>query len=184
MKKRYLLLTLLVATQFGQAAVLMETRLQDGRQIQIQDDFTWSYVLTEAQAKVTAPSVSDAVETPSLSAQAIQDPALLGTVAGDGVKLELTRQQPENDQLGLDVRVSNLATGSVVKISGYISFYSPQGTQLARHQVTFWQAEYRLPETYLRSHQTRAFRTIWLPLPQGLRSPLVRLEISTVERRS
>jgi hypothetical protein len=183
MKKRYLLLTLL-ATQFGQAAVLMETRLQDGRQIQIQDDFTWSYVLTETQAKVTAPSASVAVDTPALSAQAIQDPALLGTIAGDGVKLELSQQQRLDDQLGLDVKVSNLATGSVVKVSGYISLYSPQGKLLARHEATFWQAEYRLPETYLRSQQTRAFHTIWLPQPQGVRSPLVRLEISTVERRS
>ena len=46
------------------------------------------------------------------------------------------------------------------------------------------QAEYRLPESYLRQDQTRPFRTLWLPLPPHEDAPLIRLEILDVERRS
>ena len=189
MKAPYILLLSLLTSSISHAAVLSETKLPDGRQIQIHDDFTWSYVLTEVPAK-SAPvaqnpvAVSTAAPSAVLTPQAIADPAMLGTIAADGVKLILQNTQQDDDQLGLNIQVSNLATGSVVKILGRVSFYSQQGQLLAQHEVSFWQAEYRLPDTYLRTQQTRPFRTLWLPVPDNNKTPLVRLEIISVERRS
>ena len=189
MKAPSILLLSLLASSISYAAVLSETKLPDGRQIQIHDDFTWSYILTEESAKSAQVAQNPvAATTPALSAvltpQAIADPTMLGTIAADGVKLTLQNTQQDNDQLGLNIQVSNLGTGSVVKILGRVSFYSQQGQLLAQHEVAFWQAEYRLPDTYLRTQQTRPFRTLWLPMPDGHQAPLVRLEVISVERRS
>ena len=189
MKASSILLLSFLTSSISHAVVLSETKLPDGRQIQIHDDFTWSYVLTEVSAKsapVAQSSGATSTPTPSavLTPQAIADPAMLGTIAADGVKLTLQSTQKNDDQLGLNIQVSNLATGSVVKILGLVSFYSQQGQLLAQHEVSFWQAEYRLPDTYLRTQQTRPFRTLWLPMPDGNQAPLIRLEITSVERRS
>jgi len=164
------------------AAPLQQVTLANGRLIELEDDFTWHYV-------VLAPSnspTSNAVVTARSAAttQVLADPALLHTAAASGVKVHLLQQVREGDQLGLTVEVTNLASGSVVRVQGRLTLYSVQGAQLSQQETPFWQAEYRLPESYLRQDQTRTFHTIWLPWPSQEPMPLVRLEILGAERRS
>ena len=180
--KPYLLLVALLFSTLGQAAPLAQTPLPDGRLIQIEDDFTWHYVLEASAAKPTQPQSRGDVT--QLGTQVLADPALLHTAAASGVKVHLLQQVREDDQLGLTVEVTNLASGSVVRVQGRLTFYSAQGAQLSQQETPFWQAEYRLPESYLRQDQTRTFRTIWLPWPRQEPMPLVRLEILGAERRS
>ena len=180
--KHYLLLAASLFSALVQAAPLQQTHLADGRLIQIEDDFTWHYVLEASAAKPTQPqSQSDVTQ---LGDQVLADPGLLHTDAASGVKVHLLKQVRDGDQLGMTVEVTNLAAGSVVRVQGRITLYSAQGVQLSQQESPFWQAEYRLPESYLRQDQTRTFRTIWLPWPSQEPMPLVRLEILGAERRS
>ena len=180
--KRYILLACSLVSALVHAAPLTRTHLADGRLIQLDDDYTWHYVLDDLAAN---PAVA-ANETgmSQLGSQVLADPNLLNTVAASGVKVQLIKQQRKGDQLGLSLNVSNLAPGSVVRVRGRITLYSAQGLRLNQQESPFWQAEYRLPESYLRQDQTRPFRTLWLPLPPHEDAPLIRLEIVDVERRS
>ena len=180
--KPYLLLAASLFSTLGQAAPLAQTPLPDGRLIQIEDDFTWHYVLEASAAKPTQPQSRGDVT--QLGTQVLADPALLHTAAASGVKVHLLKQVRDDDQLGLTLEVSNLAAGSVVGVQGRITLYSAQGVQLSQQESPFWQAEYRLPESYLRQDQRRTFRTIWLTWPRQEPMPLVRLEILGAERRS
>ena len=180
--KHYLLLATSLFSTLVQAAPLQQTHLADGSLIQIEDDFTWHYVLEASAAKPTQPqSQSDVTQ---LGDQVLADPGLLHTDAASGVKVHLLKQVRDGDQLGMTVEVTNLVAGSVVRVQGRITLYSAQGVQLSQQESPFWQAEYRLPESYLRQDQTRTFRTIWLPWPSQEPMPLVRLEILGAERRS
>ena len=180
--KRYILLACSLVSALVHAAPLTRTHLADGRLIQLDDDYTWHYVRDDLAAN---PAVA-ANETgmSQLGSQVLADPNLLHTVAASGVKVQLIKQQRKGDQLGLTLYVSNLAPGSVVRVHGRITLYSAQGLRLSQQESPFWQAEYRLPESYLRQDQTRPFRTLWLPLPPHEDAPLIRLEIVDVERRS
>ena len=180
--KRYILLTSLLSSALVHAAPLARTQLADGRLIQLDDDYTWHYVLEEPAANPTVLNRNSDVS--QLGSQVLADPELLHTAAAFGVKVQLIKQQHKGDQLGLTLNVSNLAAGSVVRVSGRITLYSAQGVRLSQQEFPFWQAEYRLPESYLRQEQTRPFRTLWLPLPLHEDAPLIRLEIIDVERRS
>ena len=180
--KPYLLLAASLFSTLVPAAQLQQTQLADGRLIQIEDDFTWHYVLEASAAKQTQPQSQ--VDMTQLGAQVLADPALLHTAAASGVKVHLLKQVRDGDQLGLSVAVTNLAAGSVVRVQGRLTLYSAQGVQISQQESPFWQAEYRLPESYLRQAQTRTFRTIWLPWPSQEPMPLVRLEILGAERRS
>ncbi len=181
-KQRYILLVCSLFSALVHAAPLSRIHLADGRLIQLDDDYTWHYVLEEPGVNPTVQS--NATEVTQLGSQILADPELLHTVAAFGVKVQLVKQQRKDDQLGLTLIVSNLAAGSVVQVRGRITFYSAQGLRLSQQEAPFWQAEYRLPESYLRQDQTRPFRTLWLPLPSHADAPLIRLEIVDVERRS
>lgn len=184
--KPYLLLAASLFSPLVQAAPLQQTQLADGRLIQIEDDFTWHYVLeASASASAATPTQPQSqVDVTQLGAQVLADPALLHTAAASGVKVHLLKQVRDGDQLGLTVEVTNLAAGSVVRVQGRLTLYSAQGSQISQQESPFWQAEYRLPESYLRQDQTRTFRTIWLPWPTQEPLPLVRLEVLAAERRS
>ena len=180
--KRYVLLTCSLISALLHAAPLTRTHLADGRLIQLDDDYTWHYVLDEPATNPTTPH--NETEVSQLGSQVLADPELLHTVAASGVKVQLIKQQRKGNQLGLMLNISNLAAGSVVQVRGRITLYSAQGLRLSQQESPFWQAEYRLPESYLRQDQTRPFRTLWLPLPPHEDAPLIRLEIVDVERRS
>lgn len=180
--KRYILLACSLVSALVHAAPLTRTHLADGRLIQLDDDYTWHYVLEDPAANPAVATNETGVS--QLGSQVLADPNLLNTVAASGVKVQLIKQQRKGDQLGLTLYVSNLAPGSVVRVHGRITLYSAQGLRLSQQESPFWQAEYRLPESYLRQGQTRPFRTLWLPLPPHEDAPLIRLEIVDVERRS
>ena len=187
---RALLLCSSTVFSMAHATVIEHITLKDGRQIAINDDYSWNVILT----KDTASSSSLAHREPNavmgtmtgrdLSAQALANPAWLSEVAAQGVKLKRSGVQQHANTLTLQVDVTNLLQDSVVQIAGSVSFYDQQGRWIADQEVKFWTAEYRLPESYLRSQQTRVYEVDAIPLPDKQIDPkLIRLNIRHVERR-
>lgn len=184
MRKVWILPLLTLLTLPAHAAnIKQQLTLPDGKEVVLYDDFTWSYRIIEKPQTASGQASTPASE--QLTAQAKQDQGLLGTVAAQGVKVELLDKQIRGQSLELQVQVSNLAAGSVVNVRGVATLYTPEGKEIGKYPVSFWQAEYRLPESYLREGQVRQpEQPLKLQLAAGNALPLIRLQILEVERRS
>lgn len=169
-----LLLPSLLALSLPALAATQLT-LPDGREVVLEDDFTWHYLLTTpAQSGVA----------PRLSQQAMAEPALLSQSTAQGVTVALTDRIQEGDRMRLELQVHNQQAGSVVQVEGQVVFYSEQGEQLQTLPLRLWQSIYQMPDTYLRQGDKKPFTTDWLTLPPGQTRPLLQLQITEVKRRS
>ncbi|KHA54330.1 hypothetical protein NM74_22565, partial [Aeromonas hydrophila] len=70
-----LLVALCLSPLLVQAAPLTQVTLPDGRQVQLNDDFTWEYLLLKPAADGSA--VQGTVAVPVLTEQAMSNPELL-----------------------------------------------------------------------------------------------------------
>ncbi|WP_349921289.1 DUF3157 family protein [Aeromonas veronii] len=186
-----LLIALCLSPLLVQAAPLTQVTLPDGRQIQLNDDFTWEYLLVKPAApaelatgaKGTVAATTVAVAAPVLTEQALANPELLSQATRDGItaKLELVEGA---DPLLLHFQLSNTGTRNVVRVNGSVTLFSEQGVQLGSQPVRLWAGENRLPESYLRKGEQRPSRAIEVARPAGLSGkPLVRVQIDEVEFR-
>lgn len=187
-----LLIALSLSPLLAQAAPLTQVTLPDGRQIQLNDDYTWEYLLVKPAAPAalttgtegTAAAATVAtVAAPVLTEQALSNPELLSQATRDGisVKLELVEGA---DPLQLHFKLSNSGTRNVVRVNGRVTLFNEQGTQLGTQEIRFWAGENRLPESYLRKGEQRPSRAIEVARPADLSGkPLVRVQIDEVEFR-
>lgn len=180
-----LLLALCLSPLLAQAAPLTQVTLPDGRQVQLNDDYTWEYLLIKpATPAATAGATAGAVvAAPVLTEQALANPDMLSQAARDGITVKLSQVGGE-DPLQLQFMLSNGGTRNVVRVNGSVTLFSEQGAQLATQEVRFWAGENRLPDSYLRQGEQRPSRTIELARPASLSGkPLVRVQIDEVEFR-
>lgn len=176
-----LLVALCLSPLLAQAAPLTQVTLPDGRQVQLNDDFTWEYLLIKPTA--SGEVVTGAVAVPVLTEQAMTNPDLLAQAVKDGISVKLDKIGG-SDPLSLQFLVSNTGSRSVVRVRGSVTLFSEQGAQLVKQEARFWVGENRLPESYLRKGQQRPSLVLEMPRPAGLTgNPLVRVEIEEVEFR-
>ena len=176
-----LLVALCLSPLLAQAAPMTQVTLPDGRQVQLNDDFTWEYLLIKPTA--SGEVVTGAVAVPVLTEQAMTNPDLLAQAVKDGISVKLDKIEG-SDPLSLQFLVSNTGSRSVVRVRGSVTLFSEQGAQLVKQQARFWVGENRLPESYLRKGQQRPSLVLEMPRPAGLTGkPLVRVEIEEVEFR-
>jgi len=167
------------------AAPLSQLTLPDGRQVQLNDDFTWEYLVVKPG--VAQPVGSDGqrgtvqtVAAPVLTEQAKANPALLSQATRDGVQVKLASIEG-TDPLTLTFTVSNLGQRNVIGVRGRVTLFDQDGVQKAVQAARFWVGENRLPESYLRKGQVRPSRELSVARPAGLvDDPLVRVEIDEV----
>ncbi|MDO6762243.1 DUF3157 family protein [Agarivorans sp. 1_MG-2023] len=171
-----------LAEQFEPKALEIVT-LQNGAQVQLNDDFTWQYLLLNTQSETTSsidtnnavlPVAVAALETPlansasshspeRLSDIAINQAELLKSTAKNGVKISLLNSQwDDKDRLGLHFQLVNTGTKNYVQILLEVSLYADSGTLLTQQEVKVWQAIFRMPDTYLRKEQSRTSEILWL----------------------
>ena len=176
-----LLVALCLSPLLAQAAPMTQVTLPDGRQVQLNDDFTWEYLLIKPTA--SGEVVTGAVAVPVLTEQAMTNPDLLAQAVKDGISVKLDKIEG-SDPLSLQFLVSNTGSRSVVRVRGSVTLFSEQGAQLVKQEARFWVGENRLPESYLRKGQQRPSLVLEMPRPAGLTGkPLVRVEIEEVEFR-
>ncbi len=181
-----LLVALCLSPVLAQAAPVTQVTLPDGRQVQLNDDFTWEYLVVKPAEPVKAlaegakASAVVAVAAPVLTDQAKAHPELLSQAARDGIVVKLDKVEG-TDPLMFTFMVGNTGTRNVVGVRGWVTLFSQEGVQLSRQEARFWVAENRLPETYLRKGQERPSLALEVARPAGLTGqPLVRVEIDEV----
>ena len=93
-----LLVALCLCPLLAEAAPLHQITLPDGRQVQLNDDFTWEYLLVKPAATVAGQAVTASVAAPVLTEQAMAHPDLLSQATRDGITVKLDQGAPREER--------------------------------------------------------------------------------------
>ncbi|EOX3956125.1 DUF3157 family protein [Vibrio alginolyticus] len=187
MKTWITLATLLAASSTYAAEVIT---LADGREVKLNDDFTWEYVMKkpaqQATETQTTASVVETIAAPAIAtipAPAIATiPVITKTVgttvvvnakkptmqlSDSGVDVLIGSASYQSGELILPTSITNQSSQSVIQVEVEVQVFDMSGQQLAKENVTVWQSIKRMADTYLRPQQAEQGKSIKLAVPQS-----------------
>ncbi|KJY93953.1 ribonuclease [Vibrio neptunius] len=161
--------------------------LEDGRQVQLNDDFTWQYVVPvettktneiaavkdTVQPAATIPIKKPKVATIPLIEKAVGTIATVGSdratmqLSDSGVEVLLGAVSYENGQLIIPTSVTNQSSQSVILVEIEIQVSTTSGDVLSKKSVKVWQSIKRMADTYLRPQQVEQGKTIELAIDKA-----------------
>ncbi|NRB67361.1 MAG: DUF3157 family protein [Vibrio sp.] len=161
--------------------------LEDGRQVQLNDDFTWQYVVPAETTKTdeiavvketVQPAVTIPIKKPKVAAIPLIEKAVgtIATVGSDratmqlsdsGVEVLLGAVSYENGQLIIPTSVTNQSSQSVILVEIEIQVSTTSGDVLSKKSVKVWQSIKRMADTYLRPQQVEQGKTIELAIDKA-----------------
>ncbi|MBN3494361.1 DUF3157 family protein [Vibrio neptunius] len=161
--------------------------LEDGRQVQLNDDFTWQYVVQvettktdeiavvkeTVQPAATIPIKKPKVATIPLIEKAVGTIATVGSnratmqLSDSGVEVLLGAVSYENGQLIIPTSVTNQSSQSVILVEIEIQVSTTSGDVLSKKSVKVWQSIKRMADTYLRPQQVEQGKTIELAIDKA-----------------
>ena len=186
------------------AAELTTITLDNGAKVKLNDDFTWEYVILELKPSVpevviaASPAVSSSqatqitapatviTSTPTLTANAMSQAALLKMTAKDGVKVSfLNSQWDEDGRLGLTFDLASTSSEHYVLIELDVTLFDDTGKLLKTETIKVWRAIFRMPDTYLRKGQQRESKVFWIEgvNPKTWTKELMSLKIGEMDSR-
>ncbi|ELH4237545.1 DUF3157 family protein [Vibrio fluvialis] len=184
------LITLMMASWAPVALAGEIVTLQDGRDVQLNDDFTWQYV----QPVETSNSMSVAPAKPEVVAAAPLVKAQRGSMielgstkptlqlSNSGVDIVLGSARYRDGQLILPTAITNQSTQSVINIVLQVEILDEQGNLLTTQTTTIWQSIKRMADTYLRPQASVAGKAIEVKVDEAPRYQ-IRASVTQVESR-
>ncbi|MDN3608594.1 DUF3157 family protein [Vibrio ostreicida] len=142
--------------------------LDDGRQIQLNDDFTWSYLDAPKPTKDLSPPENLLIAQIPIIEKTVGTIVTLGNrratmqLSDSGVDVLLDAVQYDHGQLIIPTSVTNQSSQSVILVEVEIEVAKTSGERLAKRNIKIWQSIKRLAETYLRPQQAEIGTTIKL----------------------
>lgn len=188
MKRFIPLLGLLVSSTALAAQVIT---LEDGRQVQLNDDFTWGYVQTNEVVQTDNHSKLSKVETIPLAATPVINKQVGTTITvgskkpimqlqDSGVELLLGSAQYQDGEIVIPTSLTNQSSNAVVSVEVEITLSDLQGQKLAQEKIKVWQSIKRMADTYLRPQTSEQGRSITIAVEQAeqyqLSAKIVNLE--------
>ncbi len=180
--KTWLTLATLLASSSVYAAEIV--KLADGREVKLNDDFTWEYVVVSSAAESTTQSTSNAVTTAGVAATPViaTIPAVSKTtgttvvvnakkptiqLSDSGVDILIGSASYEGGELIFPTSITNQSSQSVIQIEVEVEVFDLSGKALKKEKVIVWQSIKRMADTYLRPQQAEQGKTIRLAVPQS-----------------
>lgn len=178
-----LLFTMGLLTSCGLYAAQVVS-LNDGRQVQLNDDFTWNYIVdtppAEKQERM-APATPVITMPPST-------PVIIGShkpttqLSSSGIDIVIGAANFESGELRFPTSITNQSAQSVVLVEVEVTLSDPDNTLISQKSFPVWQSIKRLPDTYLRKKTSQAGRDIVFNVPQHA-SYLMDIKVTNVESR-
>jgi hypothetical protein len=164
------------------AGEVARVTLDNGTQVVLNDDFTWEYAILEVQPQLSG---TEGKQLQALTPAAMAQVTLLSSAALDGVKVSFSNSEWDGDSLGLNFDLQSRTAKNVVMVEVEATLFDDTGKQLITETFNVWQAQYRLPETYLREGEQRPSRTVWLEnvSPDTWKKQLLSLKVLEVKSR-
>ncbi|WP_158125560.1 DUF3157 family protein [Vibrio fluvialis] len=190
------LITLMMASWAPVALAGEIVTLQDGRDVQLNDDFTWQYVqqpvetsnsMSVAPAKPEVVAAAPVLAAPLVKAQRVSMIELGSTkptlqLSNSGVDIVLGSARYRDGQLILPTAITNQSTQSVINIVLQVEILDKQGNQLTTQTTTIWQSIKRMADTYLRPQASVAGKAIEVKIDEAPRYQ-IRASVTQVESR-
>ncbi|MCR9297377.1 DUF3157 family protein [Vibrio fluvialis] len=189
------LITLMMASWAPVALAGEIVTLQDGRDVQLNDDFTWQYVLpvetsnsmSVAPAKPEVAAAAPVLAAPLVKAQRGSMIELGSTkptlqLSNSGVDIVLGSARYRDGQLILPTAITNQSTQSVINIVLQVEILDEQGNLLTTQTTTIWQSIKRMADTYLRPQASVAGKAIEVKVDEAPRYQ-IRASVTQVESR-
>jgi hypothetical protein len=189
------LITLMMASWAPVALAGEIVTLQDGRDVQLNDDFTWQYVqpvetsnsMSVAPAKPEVVAAAPVLAAPLVKAQrgsmielGSSKPTL--QLSNSGVDIVLGSARYRDGQLILPTAITNQSTQSVINIVLQVEILDEQGNLLTTQTTTIWQSIKRMADTYLRPQASVAGKAIEVKIDEAPRYQ-IRASVTQVESR-
>ncbi|EKO3918334.1 DUF3157 family protein [Vibrio fluvialis] len=189
------LITLMMASWAPVALAGEIVTLQDGRDVQLNDDFTWQYVqpvetsnsMSVAPAKPEVVAAAPVLAAPLVNAQrgsmielGSSKPTL--QLSNSGVDIVLGSARYRDGQLILPTAITNQSTQSVINIVLQVEILDEQGNLLTTQTTTIWQSIKRMADTYLRPQASVAGKAIEVKIDEAPRYQ-IRASVTQVESR-
>ncbi|PHJ40758.1 DUF3157 family protein [Vibrio sp. PID17_43] len=171
-----------LATLLAASSVYAEevVKLADGREVKLNDDFTWEYVIKKATPKATETTLEkvEAVAEPAIAAIPVINKKVGTTVvvnakkptmqlSDSGVDILIGSASYEDGELALTTSITNQSSQSVIQVEVEVQVFDMSGKPLAKENVTVWQSIKRMADTYLRPQQAEQGKAIKLAVPQS-----------------
>jgi hypothetical protein len=171
-----------LATLLAASSVYAEevVKLADGREVKLNDDFTWEYVIKKATPKATETTLEkvEAVAAPAIAAIPVINKKVGTTVvvnakkptmqlSDSGVDILIGSASYEDGELALTTSITNQSSQSVSQVEVEVQVFDMSGKPLAKENVTVWQSIKRMADTYLRPQQAEQGKAIKLAVPQS-----------------
>ncbi|EKO3562941.1 DUF3157 family protein [Vibrio fluvialis] len=189
------LITLMMASWAPVALAGEIVTLQDGRDVQLNDDFTWQYVqpvetsnsMSVAPAKPEVAAAAPVLAAPLVKAQRGSMIELGSTkptlqLSNSGVNIVLGSARYRDGQLILPTAITNQSTQSVINIVLQVEILDEQGNLLTTQTTTIWQSIKRMADTYLRPQASVAGKAIEVKVDEAPRYQ-IRASVTQVESR-
>ncbi|WP_047461828.1 DUF3157 family protein [Vibrio fluvialis] len=189
------LITLMMASWAPVALAGEIVTLQDGRDVQLNDDFTWQYVqpvetsnsMSVAPAKPEVAAAAPVLAAPLVKAQRGSMIELGSTkptlqLSNSGVDIVLGCARYRDGQLILPTAITNQSTQSVINIVLQVEILDEQGNLLTTQTTTIWQSIKRMADTYLRPQASVAGKAIEVKVDEAPRYQ-IRASVTQVESR-
>lgn len=165
MKKLIVLGGLIASSQLMAAQQLT---LEDGRQVQLNDDFTWHYVTapTASETQVdntTAIPVVAAIpviqnQTGTLISLDSDKPTM--QLSDSGVDILLAAASYQDGQLVIPTSLTNQSRQAVITVELEVEVLDSSGAVLSKQNTKVWSSIKRMADTYLRPEQIAAGKPI------------------------
>lgn len=197
-----------LAAPVAQAAQIVT--LDDGRQVELNDDFTWRYVQPAVPAKpqpaaenrTESNAASNAESSPVTTAAPAAAPLIAaplvprqrGTLvevgstkptlqlSQSGVDIVLGSARYEDGHLIIPTAITNQSLQSVISIALKVELMDEQGQVLSHDSATIWQSIKRMAETYLRPQTSVAGKELKLAADEAGRYQ-IRVSVESLETR-
>ncbi|MBR9875827.1 MAG: DUF3157 family protein [Vibrionaceae bacterium] len=181
--KTWITLATLLATPSVYAAEVVT--LADGRNVKLNDDFTWEYVVENTTPKATTVSATKTVTaaTEPVATPVIATIPAVSKTVGTTVTVNAKKPTMQLSDSGVDIligsasyaggklvfptSITNQSSQSVVQIEVEVQVFDMSGKALAKEKVIVWQSIKRMADTYLRPQQAEQGKIIKLAVPQS-----------------
>ncbi|WP_394245506.1 DUF3157 family protein [Vibrio astriarenae] len=181
------LLSLLLSTSVFAAQTVT---LEDGRQAQLNDDFTWQYVVAATEAKALEEKSADvvvplvpALNQPNATTFTIGDSKPTLQLSDSGIDLILGTANYANGAVTFPTAITNQSSQAVILVTVEIVLYDMNGNELGKQSADAWLAIKRLADTYLRPKQATQGRDLSIKVPE-LEQYQIQAKITEVKTRS
>ncbi len=168
--KTWITLATLLATSSVHSAELVT--LADGREVKLNDDFTWEYVVKDSEVRATAelaaepaiatiPVVTKSVGT--IVAVNAKKPTM--QLSDSGVDILIGSASYDGEALVFPTSITNQSSQSVIQIELAVEVFDMSGNPLSKENAMVWQSIKRMADTYLRPQQAEQGKPIKLTVP-------------------